>query len=53
MGDDRRAMAVSGRGELGKRGPRSAEGGRASALRRAHRDSADRGAGWAGGARAQ
>ena len=40
-------------GEPGKRGPRSAEGGRASALRRAHRDSADRGAGWAGGALAQ
>ena len=53
MGDDRRAMAVSGRGEPGKRGPRSAEGGRASALRRAHRDSADRGVGWAGGALAQ
>ena len=53
MGDNRRAMAVSGRGEPGKRGPRSAEGGRASALRRAHRDSADRGVGWAGGALAQ
>ena len=53
MGDDRRALAVSGRGEPGKRGLRSVEGGCASALRRAHRNSADRGAGWAGGALAQ
>ena len=29
------------------------KGGRASALRRVHRDSTDRGAGWAGGALAQ